>query len=115
MREVRRANVEIKIERAFLVVANRFLIQLAGDMTRHVVQPETDDAIVDSAGKRFDVLADLLIHLGDGEPFRRNGREIDELTRPTQVAALCRRGLEVPLDESLARVAADTLLVQLAP
>src|SRR6185437_1994875 len=112
---LRTALRDLEVERAPLQLADCLVIQLACDVARQIANGEPHDLVVNAAIARADGRPDAFVDVGRGEAARADRRQIDQRTRRRQRMEGLASGLEVPLDEALARKLADAFLVQLAP
>src|SRR5207244_1893844 len=106
-------NVEDEVERTPLVVANRLVVQLADQVSRHVVETAPYHLVVDRSlpARR----AKRTVEIAHRESTGRNRWQVDELARPRERTEQRRLRLEVPLDESLPLDPGDALHGQLPP
>ena len=70
----------MKVKRATLEIAQRFVIEIAGDVSRKIAHDETNDLVVDPAACARHRGVNALVDLGDRQTARGNRRQVDERT-----------------------------------
>src|SRR5690349_5697951 len=100
----------MKVQRTPSELAQRFVIEIARDVTRRIAHAGAHDLVVDAADAAIHRREDTLVDLAHRQAARGDGREVDQWSRGGQRMKRVRAGLEIPLDEPFAGNAGDALL-----
>jgi hypothetical protein len=112
---LRAPRIQVKVQRAAPVSAQRHMIQLARDVPRDITYNEAHYLLVDPAGARLHGGPDRGVEVDRCHPASGERRQVDESANPGKRMECVLSTFEVELDEPLPRHPKLLLLYQLAP
>src|SRR5438876_8345005 len=107
--------IEMEVKRAALVFAERSVIELAQDVSRHIANDQSHDLLVDPSLAIIKCLTDRLVERSRRESSAGERCQIDPASLRQNRMKLVRLVREIVLDDSLPADPAFTFLDQLAP
>src|SRR5689334_22622137 len=99
----------MEMKRAALELAQRLVIEIAGDVSRQIANDEPHDLVLDPTTAITDRGRDALVDFGHGQPARGDRRQLDERPRRRQRVKGVRAALEILLDDPLSSDAGNSL------
>src|SRR5439155_16120380 len=107
--------IEMEVKRSALVFAERSVIELAQDVSRHIAYDQSHDLLVDPSLTIIECVTDRFVERSRRQSSAGERCQIDPASLRRNRMKLVPLGGEIVLDDSLPAVPTFTFLDQLAP